>query len=502
MRSRITCLHGRSATFRTALLLGVAFLAGTAVWPVSSLLARHRALAINAAYAQDADGTGTYGLLRLFGDAFELARSEYVDPVSDKALVENAINGMLTGLDPHSSYLNAGDFREMQTEDKGQFGGIGIEVTEEDGSIKVISSMDDTPASKAGIRAGDVIVGLNGKPVRGFSQGHAIDQMRGPPNTRITLTIRRQGVEHPLEISMRRAVIHIAVVKRRLEPDGIGYVRITEFIGPVDATLRQSVRLLRRKAGGRLKGLVLDLRDNPGGLLDQAVAVARDFIPHGAIVSTRSRQSDDGEWVAATGTDILNGAPMVVLINSGSASASEVVAGALKDHRRAVLLGTRTFGKGSVQATIPLSGGAAMLLTTERYYTPSGRSIQGRGIAPDVPVADSADGQPQFEPEHETDLNHVLRNAGGTADDDEPPRTDLPTAARTIPARPPPGAPGSDPAKPDTDFQLQQALVLVRAMAGEQKGASQASKQAEGRASAQNPGPDRAIPADHPVPYR
>jgi carboxyl-terminal processing protease len=471
MRSRITCLRCRSATVRTTILLGAAFLGGTAVWPVSGLLARHRALAINAAFAQDADDTSTYGLLRLFGDAFEVTRNEYVDPVPDKQLVENAINGMLTGLDPHSVYLNAGDFREMQAEDKGQFGGVGIEVTEEDGSIKVISPMDDTPASRAGIKAGDIIVALNGKPVRGFSEGHVIDQMRGPPNTRITLTIKRQGVERPLEISMRRAVIHIAVVKRRLEPDGIGYVRITEFIDPVDGALRQSVKLLRRQARGKLKALVLDLRDNPGGLLDQAVAVARDFIPHGAIVSTRSSHGDDGEWVAATGTDILDGAPMVVLINSGSASASEVVAGALQDHRRAVLLGTRTFGKGSVQATIPLTGGGAMLLTTERYYTPSGRSIQGRGIAPDVPVADSAVYRPQFEPEHEADLNRVLRNAGGTADDDESPRTDLPSIARTISGRPPPGFPELDPAKPDTDFQLQQALVLARAMATGQKAA-------------------------------
>jgi carboxyl-terminal processing protease len=294
-----------------------------------------------------------------------------------------------------------------------------------------------------------------------------MDRMRGPPNTKITLTIRRVGVDQPLVFSMRREIIHIRVVKQRLEPGNVGYVRITEFTEPVDAALKQAVRSLKRQAGGKLEALIVDLRDNPGGLLDQAVAVARDFIPHGEIVSIRARHSEDSEWVPAKGTDILGGAPMVVLINSGSASATEVVAGALQDHQRAVLVGARSFGKGSVQATIPLQSGV-MLLTTARYHTPSGRSIQGRGITPDVLVADRSDNDAtHFDPEHEDELNHVIGDAGGTSDSNEP-RTDLLPILKSIPDRPPKGFVEFDPAKPETDFQLQQALVIARTMATSQ----------------------------------
>jgi carboxyl-terminal processing protease len=439
-------------------MLAAAFLAGAAAWHFGIVLAS------NVAYAQDeADSGRTSGLLALFGNVFEVARNEYVDPVSDKQLIENAINGMLTGLDPHSAYLDADEFYQMQVEDKGEFSGIGIELAQENGRVVVVRPMDGTPASRAGIKAGDIIVALNGRPVRGVAAQHIIDRMRGPPNTRVTLTIRRTGVPRPLEVSMQRAVIHLKVVKQRLEAGDIGYVQIAEFVDPVDAALRQAVTSLRRQAGGRLRALVLDLRDNPGGLFDQALAVARDFIPAGEIVSTRARHSEDSEWLGAKGTDILGGAPMVVLINSGSASASEVVAGALQDHRRAVLLGARSFGKGSVQATIPLPGKAGMLLTIARYYTPSGRSIQGRGIVPDIAVAQSRQDAPQFDAEHESELNHTLQNAGGAPDDGEP-RTDLPPVARTIPEGPPADFPAFDSARPETDFQLRQALAVAKAM--------------------------------------
>jgi carboxyl-terminal processing protease len=275
-----------------------------------------------------------------------------------------------------------------------------------------------------------------------------------------------------LVVSIRREIIHIRVVRHRLESGKVGYVRITEFDDPTSAALKRAISTLKRQAGGKLNALVLDLRNNPGGLMDQAVAVAREFIPHGEIVSTRSRDSEDSDWVAGTGTDILRGAPMVVLINSGSASASEMVAGALQDHRRAVLVGTRTFGKGSVQDTIPTPDGGGILLTVARYFMPSGRSIQGHGITPDVLVMGGSEDMLHFDAEHEADLDHVISNSGGTPDSEGSPRSDLPPIAKAIPAKPPGDFPNFDPAKPDTDFQLQQALVIARAMATAQKPAT------------------------------
>ena len=390
-------MNYRPRRLAITLLLCPAFVAGLAIGPVSDMVAKHFLVAFgNTALAQESDRANTYRLLALFGDAFQRVRSEYVDPVSEKELVENALNGMLTGLDPHSAYMNAEEFREMREESTGEFCGIGIEVVPENGFTKVISSMDDTPASKAGIKAGDMITRVDGNSVRGLSLENMIDAIRGPPNTKMTLTIKREGVDHLLGISVQREIIHIQVVKQRMEPDNIGYVRLTEFTEQADAALKQAVKSLRRQASGKLKALVLDLRNNPGGLLDQAVAVSSDFVAQGEIVATRARYAEDSKWLGAKGTDIIAGVPLVVLINSGSASASEIVAGALQDRHRAVLLGTRSFGKGSVQTVIPLPGNGAIRLTTARYYTPSGRSIQGLGIAPDALVAETREEVPRF----------------------------------------------------------------------------------------------------------
>ncbi len=452
---------------RNGLLLGAAFIGGVAAGPAAGLLARQFGvqLGIPAAFAQTTDNAETYRLLSLFGDVFERVRAEYVDPIGDRDLVENAINGMLTGLDPHSNYMNAKAFRDMQVQTRGEFGGLGIEVTQDNGFIKVISPIDDTPAARAGVKAGDLILDLDGQTVQGLTLNDAVDKMRGAPNSTIKLTIKRDGVDKPIELSMQREVIHIQVVRSHLEGD-IGYVRLTQFNEETDAGLRKAVQALRQQAGSNLKGFVLDLRNNPGGLLDQAVAVSDDFLDQGEIVSTRARHADDSQrWDAKPG-DITTDLPLVVLINGGSASASEIVAGALQDHHRAILVGTRSFGKGSVQTVIPLPGNGAMRLTTARYYTPSGRSIQGLGITPDVAVEESRDEQPHFGPEREADLNHTITNQGGTPPVANAPRTDLPPVVKDIPKLPPANFPTFDASKPTTDYQLQEGLAVVHGMVG------------------------------------
>ena len=450
-------MNFRQPRFRYGLLLGAAFAVGAVSGPTMGLLSR--------AVAQDRSRAEASQFLKVFGDVFERIRAEYVDPVGDKEILENAINGMLTGLDPHSSYMNAKAFKDMQVQTKGEFGGLGLEVTEDKGVIKVVSPIDDTPAYRAGVKAGDIITALDGKTVIGLTLNEAVERMRGAPNSRITLTIKRAGMDKPLEIPITREVIRIQVVKFRMQPDGIGYVRLSQFTEKADAGVRAAVKALKAQAGGNLRALILDLRNDPGGLLDQAVAVSSDFIEQGEIVSTRARHADDSQRWDARGTDITGGIPMVVLINNGSASASEIVAGALQDRRRAVLLGTKSFGKGSVQTVIPLPGGGAMRLTTARYYTPSGRSIQATGIVPDVIVQESREGPVSFGLEREADYNRVLSNSGGTPPAALPPRNDLPAIASQIPDKPPEGFPKFDPAKPDeTDFQLQQAVVLAQAM--------------------------------------
>jgi len=327
----------------------------------------------------------TYKELNLFGDVFEKVRSDYVDEVSDDTLIEGAINGMLTSLDPHSNYLNAKNFNDMKVQTRGEFGGLGIEVSMENGLIKVVSPIDDTPAARAGLKPGDLITHLDGNPVQGMTLPEAVEKMRGPENSEVTLRIRRTGKD-PFDVKLVRAKIKIQSVRSHMEGDTIGYVRITSFTEQTDVGLANAMKNLKQQAGNKLTGVVLDLRNNPGGLLDQAVAVSDAFLDKGEIVSTRGRRADDAQRYNAHTGDITGGLPMVVLINGGSASASEIVAGALQDHHRAILLGTRSFGKGSVQTIIPLPGHGAMRLTTARYYTPSGRSIQAKGIDPDIAV--------------------------------------------------------------------------------------------------------------------
>src|SRR5579862_7768126 len=327
----------------------------------------------------------TYKELNLFGDVFEKVRSHYVDDVSDDTLMEGAINGMLTSLDPHSNYLNAKNFNDMKVQTRGEFGGLGIEVSMENGLVKVVSPIDDTPAAHAGLKPGDLITHLDGTPVQGLTLPEAVDRMRGPVNSDINLTIRREGKE-PFDVKLTRAIIKIQSVRSHLEGNNIGYIRITSFNEQTDVGLNNALQSLKQQANDKLIGIVLDLRNNPGGLLDQAVAVAGDFIDKGEIVSTRGRRADDAQRYNAHSSDITNGLPLAVLINGGSASASEIVAGALQDHHRGVLIGSRSFGKGSVQTIIPLAGHGAMRLTTARYYTPSGRSIQALGIEPDILV--------------------------------------------------------------------------------------------------------------------
>ncbi len=458
---------------RSGLLLGAAFTAGILVGPASSLLEHRFGIGwpIAHAAAQDTNRQETYRLLTLFGDVFERIRAEYVEPVNDRELIENAINGMLTGLDPHSSYMNAKAFKDMQVQTRGEFGGLGLEVQSENGLIKVVGAIEDTPAARAGMKSGDLITMLDGQTVQGLTLNEAVDKMRGPPGSGIKLTVKREGVNTPVEVAIQREVIRIQAAKWRLEGD-IAYVRLTTFNEKTNEGLRKAIAELKSKVPAGLRGVILDLRNNPGGLLDQAVSVSDDFLEQGEIVSTRSRHPEESQrWNAKSG-DITGGLPVVVLINGGSASASEIVAGALQDQRRAVVVGTRSFGKGSVQTVMPLQGNGAMRLTTARYYTPSGRSIQGLGITPDVEVAATRTEVARFGPEREADLNRALRNQGGTPQSASPPaRTDLPSVARDIPKLPPEGFATFDPAKPETDFQLQQGLVVLRAMAQQRRAA-------------------------------
>ena len=326
-----------------------------------------------------------YKDLNLFGSVLARVRSEYVEKPDDNKLIEDAINGMLMALDPHSTYMNGKEFREMQVQTRGEFGGLGIEVTMENGAIKVVAPIEDTPAAKAGLLSGDLIVALDKEPIEGLTLDQAVEKMRGPINAPITLTIQRKGIDNAFDVTMTRDVIRIKPVKFQAEDD-VGYVHVTSFNEQTTSELERAISELKRTIGPKLKGYIIDLRNDPGGLLDQAISVSDAFLNQGAIVLTKGRNPEETQRANARRGDITDGKPIVVLINGGSASASEIVAGALQDHHRATLVGTRSFGKGSVQTIIPLGGGGALRLTTARYYTPSGRSIQALGITPEVKV--------------------------------------------------------------------------------------------------------------------
>jgi len=328
----------------------------------------------------------TYRQLNLFGDIFERVRSHYVEKPDDSKLVEAAINGMLNGLDPHSSYMDPKSFRDMQVQTRGEFGGLGIEVTMEDGLVKVVAPIDDTPAAKAGIRANDLITHLDDEAVQGMTLNQAVEKMRGPVNTKIKLRIMRKGADKPIEVAITRDIIRVRSVRSRIEDNDVGYIRITQFNEQTTDGLKKALSDISSQIpADKLRGYVIDLRNNPGGLLDQAISVSDTFLDRGEIVSTRGRDPEETQRFNARAGDLTKGKPVIVLINGGSASASEIVAGALQDHKRATLVGTRTFGKGSVQTIIPLgAGNGALRLTTARYYTPAGRSIQAKGIVPDI----------------------------------------------------------------------------------------------------------------------
>jgi carboxyl-terminal processing protease len=408
----------------------------------------------------------TYRQLDLFGEVFERVRADYVEEVTDEQLIEAAINGMLSSLDPHSSYMNAKSFRDMQVQVRGEFGGLGIEVTMENGLVKVVSPIDDTPAAKAGLKPGDFITHLDGEAVLGLSLNEAVERMRGPVNSEIKLTIKREGKD-PFEVKLTRAVVKIQSVKYHLEGNDVGYIRITSFNEQADTGVQAALKALKQQAGDRLGGIILDLRNNPGGLLDQAIAVSDEFLEKGEIVSTRGRHAEDAARYNAKPGDITSGLPMVVLVNGGSASASEIVAGALQDHHRAVVLGTRSFGKGSVQTIIQLPGHGAMRLTTARYYTPSGRSIQAKGIEPDITVEPAKiEKLAVAEGRHEADLRGALKNTDTVV---------VKPQGSNGAANVPPGtepAPPKEPAAVDPsvlgtaeDYQLARALDMLRGVA-------------------------------------
>jgi carboxyl-terminal processing protease len=363
------------------ILLGAT--AGVAV----SLATTQPRLLLDSTTAQAAPAADTYRQLGLFRDVFERVRADYVEKPDDGKLIESAINGMLAGLDPHSSYMDPKSMREMQVQTRGEFGGLGIEVTMEEGLVKVVAPIDDTPAAKAGVMANDIITHIDDKQVQGLTLDQAVEKMRGPANTKTKLKIVRKGQDKPIEVSITRKIIHVSSVRARLEGDDIGFLRVTQFSEQTSDTLKKAIADLSTQSGNKLRGFIVDLRNNPGGLLDQAISVSDAFLDKGEIVSTRGRVASESQRFNAHAGDLTKGKPVIVLINGGSASASEIVAGALQDHKRATVVGTRSFGKGSVQAIIPLgSGNGALRLTTARYFTPSGRSIQAKGISPDIEV--------------------------------------------------------------------------------------------------------------------
>lgn len=392
--------------------------------------------------------------LRSFTEVFSRIKSDYVEPVEDKKLLEDAVQGMLAGLDPHSAYLDADSFKDMRVETEGQFGGLGIEVTMENGFVKVVSPIEDTPAARAGVKPGDLIIRLDDKAVKGLTLTEAVRVMRGKPGSDITLTIVREGATKPLKITLTRAVIKIQSVKSRMLESGFGYVRITQFQAGTDKGLAEAIKKLETENKGTLRGMILDLRNNPGGVLNSAVGVSDAFLDKGLIVYTEGRVADSKMKLSATPGDLLNGAPMVVLINGGSASASEIVAGALQDQKRAVIMGTKSFGKGSVQTIIPMSNGGALKLTTARYYTPSGRSIQASGIVPDIVTEEARITKSEAADRlRESDLARHLENGDEIAKPKEEPKKE---DKKDDKKKDETGKPAVE------DYQLQEALNLLK----------------------------------------
>jgi carboxyl-terminal processing protease len=406
-------------------------------------------------FAEREDSSATLPVeeLRTFSDVFGRIKNDYVESVEDKELLESAIRGMLTGLDPHSSYLDEDQFKELQVGTTGQFGGLGIEVGMEDGFVKVIAPIDDTPAQRAGIKAGDLIIRLDDAPVKGMTLNDAVKVMRGKPGTKIELTVVREGLDKPLQIPITRDIIKVRSVKSRMLEPGYGYLRISQFQSKTYDYLVEAIEQLKKENGGNLKGLILDLRNNPGGVLNGAVAVSDAFLNKGLIVYTEGRIADSSLRFNATPGDEINGAPIVVLVNQGSASASEIVAGALQDHKRALIIGSQTFGKGSVQTILPLSSGTALKLTTARYYTPSGRSIQAEGIIPDIELQSLkvSSIERSIEPLKESDLTGHLENGSKKA---------APSRSKA--------EGGTDGEEEDAlidDYQLYEALNMLKGMA-------------------------------------
>lgn len=421
--------------------------------------------ATTSAAAAPVDNAETYRLLKLFGDVFERVRAQYVEPVKDEELIEAALNGMLTHLDPHSNYLNRDEFKDMSVQTRGEFGGLGIEVTMENNAVKVITPIDDTPASKAGLQSGDLIVALDGQLVSGYTLQEAVNKMRGPVGTQIKLTVVR-GKAEPFDLTITRAVIRVESVKWRTEGN-VGYLRISSFTDRTQDGVDRAIAEISKKLGDKLEGWVLDLRNNPGGLLEQAVSVSDTFLERGEIVSTRARDPEESSRFNATPGDEIGGKPLVVLINNGSASASEIVSGALQDHKRAIILGMKSFGKGSVQSITPLPGYGAIKLTTQRYYTPSGRSIQGEGITPDIVVepakVEKLDG-PAFVV-READLRGALNNDHPAEKPEEAKPTDSKPEANSADKPADASAKGDEKDPSKDDYQLTRALDLIHGMA-------------------------------------
>jgi carboxyl-terminal processing protease len=401
---------------------------------------------VSRTYSATSTNSEIYKQLDLFGDVLERVRADYVERPDDSMLIDSAINGMLSALDPHSAYLNPKNFRDMQVQTKGEFGGLGIEVTMENGVVKVVSPIDDTPAAKAGLQSNDLITHLDSEQIVGLTLEQAVEKMRGPVNTPINLTIVRRGKDEPFDVKIVRDVIRINAVKARLEGDII-YVKISTFNEQTHANLIKQVDALKKQLGKAARGYVIDLRNNPGGLLDQAIAISDDFLDKGAIVLTKGRGLEETQRANARAGDLAEGKQIVVLINGGSASASEIVAGALQDHKRATVIGTRSFGKGSVQTIIPLGANGAIRLTTARYYTPSGRSIQAKGIEPDVIVEQELPPELQSKGPQRTPSEASLR--GHLKNDNKDARENT-------------GSSSYVPKEPEKDNQLQYALKMLR----------------------------------------